>query len=394
VGSILTCCGVLPCMFLKNYDLFLGARFLAGVGVGQVTYALPMFISEVAPAQIRGILGSMMQLTVVCGVLFASCLNLIHSFPFYLAFSLPAYPAAIVALGIFFFPMSPRFALMKFKRLGQPEVGDQRAKESLTRLRGNEIEADKELTELKQALQAEEKEAPFSTLFTDPSVRKRVIIANMLQWGQQFTGVNAILSYGPSIFHDAGVPIEPLQASVMVNFCMLLATIAAMYVIDTWGRRLLLLIGGVVMFLSLGTAAILAKMIDGMKGDESQKETMNTLGYALVVAVCIYAMGFGPWGIVPWVYPSEIFPMDVKEKAMSTSVTSQWGANFLIAFLVVGQVHSWGAWGTLAFYSVCCGLVVVYVALCVPEIKGVRVEDMESIFGPRTTAQQEPLAEA
>jgi len=292
--------------------------------------------------------------------------------------------------------MSPRFALLKFKRLQQEEEGDRRAKASLKRLRGNEIEADKELTELKLAVETESKEAPFSTLFVDPSIRKRVIIANMLQWGQQFTGVNAILSYGPSIFHDAGVPIEPLQASVLVNFCMLLATIASMYVIDTWGRRFLLLLGGGVMFVSLGTAAILAKMIKDMEDDPSTKETRETYGYMLVVAVCIYAIGFGPWGIVPWVYPSEIFPMDVKEKAMSTSVTSQWTANFLIAFVVVRQVHAWGSWGTLAFYSVCCGFVVFYVALCVPEIKGVRVDDMDTVFGPRTTGAgaQQPLAEA
>merc|ERR1711988_1688083 len=103
--------------------------------------------------------------------------------------------------------------------------------------------------------------------------RKRVIIANMLQWGQQFTGVNAILSYGPAIFNDAGVPIGSLQASVLVNFCMLLATIAAMYVIDIWGRRILLLLGGGVMFVSLGLAAILAKMIDDMKDDPSMDET-------------------------------------------------------------------------------------------------------------------------
>merc|ERR1711988_1007964 len=88
----------------------------------------------------------------------------------------------------------------------------------------------------------------------------------------------------------------------------------------------------------------------------------HTYGYLLVVAVCIYAIGFGPWGVIPWVYPSEIFPMDVKEKAMSTSVFSQWIANFLIAFLVVQQVHALGAWGTLAFYAVCCGLVFLYVS--------------------------------
>lgn len=352
-----------------------------------------MFISEVAPAQIRGILGSMMQLTVVCGVLFASCLNLIPTFGFQLSFSLPSYPAAIVALGIFFFPMSPRFALLKFKRRQQPEEGVKRAKDSLKRLRGNEIEADKELFELQQAMENEVEEASWGTVFSDPSIRKRVIIANMLQWGQQFTGVNAILSYGPAIFQDAGVPMTGLQAGVLVNVCMLFATIAAMSVIDTWGRRALLLMGGAIMTVSLGAAAILGKMIHDMPDDPSHHDTRVTYGYLLVVAVCIYAMGFGPWGIIPWVYPSEIFPMDVKEKAMSTSVFSQWLANFLIAYLVVGQVHGWGSWGTLAFYAVCCGFVCVYVAIFVPEIKGVRIEDMESVFGARKTSPQERLAE-
>lgn len=177
------------------------------------------------------------------------------------------------------------------------------------------------------------------------------------------------------------MPLDPLVSSAIVNFFMLVSTIGVMFVIDVWGRRILLLGGGIIMTLSMGTAAILAYIINENPDDI---EGNKPLGYALVAAVCVYAIGFGPWGAVPWVYPSEIFPMDVKEKAMSTSVTSQWAANFLIAFLVVWQVNVIGAWGTLAFYSVCCGLVVVYVALCVPEIKGVPIEDMESIFGART----------
>jgi len=141
--------------------------------------------------------------------------------------------------------------------------------------------------------------------------------------------------------------MDPLLAGVLVNFCMLLSTIAVMFVIDVRGRRILLLLGGGVMTVSMTVAAVLAKMIADMgdvSDDPALKETQKTYGYLLVVAVCIYAIGFGPWGAVPWVYPSEIFPMDVKEKAMSTSVFSQWGANFLIAFMVVGQVRAWGAW--------------------------------------------------
>merc|ERR1712086_163985 len=128
--------------------------------------------------------------------------------------------------------------------------------------------------------------------------------------------------------------------------------------------------------------------------DPSLQETQTMYGYMLVVAVCIYAIGFGPWGAIPWVYPSEIFPMDVKEKALSTSVFSQWAANCIIAICVVGQVSSWGSWGTLAFYAACCGVVVILVALFVPEIKGVRMEDMDTIFGARRTGAQERLAEA
>jgi len=192
-----------------------------------------------------------------------------------------------------------------------------------------------------------------------------------------------------------GLTIDPLIASVIVNFCMLISTIATMLVIDIWGRRILLLLGGGIMFVSMSVAAVLAKLIaDIDPNDLSMIDTKKTYGLLLVVSVCIYAIGFGPWGVIPWVYPSEIFPMDVKEKAMSLSVTSQWAANFLIAFLVAGQVHALGSWGTLAFYAVCCGIVVVYVALCVPEIKGVRVEDMETIFGARKTGPQERLADA
>merc|ERR1711959_324406 len=102
------------------------------------------------------------------GVL-ACIMNLMPWLTYWMSFSLPAFPAAIVACGIFFFPMSPRFALLKFKRLQQPDEGVQRAKQSLRRLRGNEVEADKELFELQQALDSEAEEAPLSTLVSDAS---------------------------------------------------------------------------------------------------------------------------------------------------------------------------------------------------------------------------------
>jgi len=370
-----------------------------------MSYALPMYITEVAPTQIRGVLGSMYQLGCNIGQFSAACLNLMPAFKYWMSFALPVFPAAVMASGIFFLPMSPRFALLKFKRRQQPEEGVLRAKASLRRLRGNEIEADKELLELQQALDSEVEEAPFWTLFSDKSIFRRVLICNFLQWAQQFTGINAILGFGPTIFINAGVAFtgdtsfagkrqDALIASVLTNFCLLASVSVMILLIDLWGRRFLLLLGGGIMTVSMTVAAVLAKMIHDMEDEPGMEETRKTYGLMLVVAVCFYALGFGPWGAVPWVYPNEIYPMDVKEKAVSTSVFSNWVANCLIAILVPLQTDAWNSWGTLLFYAVCCGVIVVVAALVVPEIKGVRIEDMESIFGARKTAPQERLAEA
>jgi len=404
VGAVVTACGIAPCMFLTAYVPFAAARFVAGTGVGLMTVALPMYICEVAPTQIRGILGSMMQLACQSGLLFAALINLNLGFEYYWSFALPMIPAAVVAAGIFFFPMSPRFALLKFKRKQQPDEGVQRAKVSLRRLRGNEVEADKELFELQQAMDSETQEAPLWTLVSDASILKRVLVAMFLQVAQQFTGINAILGYGPTIFINAGVRFtdgssatahieDGLIAGALVNVCLLVSVIATMFVIDLWGRRFLLLLGGVVMTVSMSVAAIFAKMVSDMEDDPTTKETRTMYGYVVLVAVCFYMLGFGPWGAIPWVYPSEIFPMDVKEKAMSVSTFVQWAANATIAFLVPLITTQWHPWGILAFFAVCCGVVVVMAPLIVPEIRGVRMEDMESIFGARKTAPQERLTE-
>eukprot|EP00929_Paragymnodinium_shiwhaense_P115074 TRINITY_DN8368_c0_g1_i1.p2 TRINITY_DN8368_c0_g1~~TRINITY_DN8368_c0_g1_i1.p2 ORF type:complete len:195 (-),score=49.63 TRINITY_DN8368_c0_g1_i1:407-991(-) len=94
------------------------------------------------------------------------------------------------------------------------------------------------------------------------------------------------------------------------------------------------------------------------------------------------------WGGTPWIYPSEIFPMDIKEKAMSTSVASQWVANFAIAYIVPQQVKLMGSAGTFAFYSVTLAIFVVIVFVMVPETKGLEMEQMEALFGGVQSARE------
>merc|ERR1711874_267197 len=123
-------------------------------------------------------------------------------------------------------------------------------------------------------------------------------------------------------------------------------------------------------------------------------EMHDYTGLALLACLCGYMVSFGiGWGGVPWVYPSEIFPMDIKEKALSTSVSSQWIANFAIAYLVPQQVEMMKPWGTFFFYSAWLVAGIILVWWLVPETKGLALEDMDKPFGPRLETKQKVALE-
>jgi sugar porter (SP) family MFS transporter len=315
----------------------------------------------------------------VFGMLIATQLNALPIINYQMSFSLPLYPATIMCAFIFCFPQSPRFVLTKYARMHQSEEGEKKARAALLLLRGNEAAADFELNELREHLK-EEEERPkgrWITLVRDPSIRKRVIIANGLQWMQQFTGINALLSYGPTMFQQAEMPLDPQYCQVIITVFNIIATIVMMFLIDKLGRRTLLLGGAAGMFVCMAASSRISYLI------ETHQEIDN-LGIMLLLCLCGYIASFGiGWGGCPWVYPSEIFPMDVKEKAMSTSVGSQWLANFVIAFIVPLQVDYFRLWGTFLFYSFCLAANFAVVYLFVPETAGRELEEMDELFGPR-----------
>jgi len=379
IGSLVTVTGCIPQCLTTDLFLFLSARMLSGAGVGVITYTLPMFVSEIAPAELRGVLGCFMQLMMVLGTVFAAALNCQTWFGYQWSFLMPAVPAAIVAAGIFSFPQSPRFALVYGKRNQHVDGGEEQAWKALRYLRGSDEAADEELSLIKESLAEEELDGSWSLLLEKPSLRRRVVIANLLQWMQQLTGVNAVLSYGPSIFQSAGVPLSALTCAVVTNVFNLVGTVLMMTVIDRLGRRLLLLLGAGAMFVCTLAAAVCAYLLETGQATE---EWRFSLGLSLLLCVCLYMLSFAfAWGGVPWVYPSEIFPMNVKEKAMSTSVCSQWSANFLVAYIVPQQVQSMRVYGTFAFYACCLLCSGILVFWMVPETKGIELEQMDALFG-------------
>jgi MFS family permease len=175
----------------------------------------------------------------------------------------------------------------------------------------------------------------------------------------------------------AELEMHPFVGQVVITCFNLGATVAMISLIDKLGRRTLLLGGAAGMFICMSGSAIVAYCI-------TELNMTNGTGMILLALLCGYISFFGiGWGGVPWVYPSEIFPMDVKEMALSTSVGSQWLANFLIAYLVPLQTDEWGLPGTFAFYAVCLAVNFAVVYFFIPETAQRELDDMDQIFGAR-----------
>jgi len=384
IGAIITAIGNFGQALVKNYVLFICMRIVDGIGVGVITFSLPMFVSEISPVEVRGRLGSMMQLTMVIGTVIASWFNQQSFMTASWSFSMPAYPAIIVASGIFFFPRSPRFAIIKANRANTPEVGQEEAYKSLMILRNNDTEAVKEeIQDINESLADNVEEKPWSFILANKSLVRRLVIASMLQWLQQFSGINALLGMGPTILASS-VPkdqLDPLVGATWINVFNLIFTVVMAGVIDMLGRRILLLAGAVGMTFFMLVASYTAAQIGRLQSEDSAAD-VSSYGWIMFFCLCAYISSFAiGWGGVPWVYPSEIFPMDVKEKCLSISVGFQWFANWAIATLVAIQLNVLGNSGTFLFYGICLIFAVVYVFFQIPETKGVKMEDMDALFG-------------
>jgi len=377
IGSAL----ITACMFwslVVNNTSFLLSRFFTGVTVGIVTYSLPMWTAEVAPANIRGALGTTMQLATVIGSWVASGISIPDSVTWQWMIICPVVPAIILAIGIFFFPESPRFLYRKY--------GVDRARPTLQKLRQDK-DVEEELMLIEQDIEVSTKQAPWSTLWMDPSIRKRVLLACGIQWMQQFTGVNALVSHGPKVYGAAGMDeiMKPYIATFIQNGFNLAGTIILLLIIDKYGRRTLLLLGAAIMFVFMLAAACISQFWIGTDGG-----IHKAAAWLLLASCCLYFIGFAlAWGAIPWVYPSEIFPMDVKEKALSLSVANQWIANFVIAKIVPPQIDVWKPGPTFFFYAGFILLDFVLVYFFFPETKGIPLEEMDTLFGRRMTKQED-----
>ena len=291
-------------------------------------------------------------------------------------------PALILAVGILFFPFSPRWLMAQGR--------DNEALMVLKRIRSaSTIDVLDEYNDIKNEIEFERKQSIKSySQFFYPPLRRRLILGISIQVLQQLTGINSIMYYAPEIFKQAGLNDQraSLLATGINGFVIVLATIPAILFIDKLGRRFILIIGAILMSSSMliigGTMGIHGYTYFNQTTGATQVIIPNqTASYTIICFVYIFVASFAfSWGPTAWVYCTEIFPLSMRSKGTSITTAANWAANCIVSFLVPALLENitYGTYLIFGFFCVAMGIIIY---LFYPETKGKSLEDMDLVFG-------------
>jgi len=363
-------------------------RVIGGIGVGLASAVCPMYIGEVAPSNIRGMLVSWNQFAIIFGQLVVYFVNFLilgdHTHPviesigqginsvvsgdpwmittgWRYMFGSEAIPAALFTLLICFVPETPRYLVMN----GQ----DDKALSVLTRINGYD-KACQILSDIKSTV-----EVKVEKLFTYGYLC--IFIGIMLSVFQQAVGINAVLYYAPRIFGDMGMT-NPMVNTVVMGVVNIVFTLVAVFTVEKLGRKPLLICG------SLGMAI----------GAFGVAATFGHAGMEIItmLSIMVYSASFMfSWGPICWVLIAEIFPNTIRGAAMAIAVAAQWTFNFIVSstFVPMFNMHltpgdDFGHWFTYGLYGTICIIAAIFVWRLVPETKGKTLEEMSKLWGKRT----------
>eukprot|EP01135_Chromosphaera_perkinsii_P010359 Nk52_evm31s2118 gene=Nk52_evmTU31s2118 len=348
-----------------NISMMYAGRAIAGLGVGALSLVVPMFNSELSSPRLRGRLVGIQQQAVVTGILAAFLINLAFEHVnggWRYSLGGQAVFGSILCIGMFFLPETPRY----LRKIGKKEE----ARAVLCRLRGTD-DVDVEYAEIESAIEYENamKQTEWKHLFA-PDIRVRTITGVGIQFFQIMSGINVVMYYAPVIFNTIGVEAMVTTASTGVAFFV--STILALYYIDRIGRKPLMLIGGVAMFLCCLAVGILE-----LAGDDSQPG----IGYSVVAFIVVYVFCFGcSWGPCAWVVGAEIFPISVRAKGMALTTFTNWAATFITSQITPVLISAAGV-GPVFWLLTACNLgLLLFTAFVYPETRNRALERMGEIF--------------
>jgi len=337
-------------------------RIIGGIGVGLASAVCPMYIGEIAPANIRGRLVSVYHFALVFGMLVVYFVNWgiasgqthewINEIGWRRMFISEAIPAGFFGLLLLTVPETPRYLALKNQ--------DEKAFIILTKINGKE-KAQIILQEIKASL----KQSSGKLLAFGKTV---ILIGILLSVFQQFVGINVALYYAPRIFESMGAEKDAsMLQTVVMGLVNVSFTIVAFFTVDKWGRKPLLMIGSIGMAIGMFAIGLLA--------------FMEVIGIATLVFIIIYTASFMmSWGPICWVLISELFPNKIRGRAIAIAVAAQWAANYFISSTYPAMLEFSGGL-TYWFYGLMSILSFIFVWKMVPETKGKTLEEMELLWG-------------
>jgi len=354
----------------QHVELLIASRVVIGFGIGVASAIAPVYISEVAPSDMRGRLVTFFQLAVTVGILVAYLVGLAFSEVnegWRWMLGLGAVPAAVLFVGVLRLPNSPRWLMMKDRH--------DEAADALRQVRPDGEKAiEAELEEIRVSMASSVETGGWRDLLK-PAIKAALLVGIGLAILQQITGINTVIYYAPTIIQDTGIDSDSssILASLGVGIINVIMTIVALRLLDKRGRRELLMIGVAGMSLSLfllGVAFI---------GGDSTLNTVLAIG-SLMLFVSSFAISLGP---IFWLLNAEIYPLSVRSKAASAGTMTNWFFNFAVSLTFLPLIDLAGQTGAFWLYG---GVGLITLWFCwkfVPETKGRSLEQIETIFKRR-----------
>ncbi|XP_012255646.1 glucose transporter type 1 isoform X4 [Athalia rosae] len=359
-----------------SYEILFLGRFIIGVNCGLNTSLVPMYISEIAPLNLRGGLGTVNQLAVTVGLLVSQVLGIEQilgtdkGWPVLLGLAIC--PAILQLLLLPFCPESPRYLLIT-------KQWEEEARKALRRLRAsNQVEEDIEEMRAEERAQQAESSISMTELICSPTLRAPLVIGVVMQLSQQLSGINAVFYYSTSLFTSSGLTQESAKfATIGIGAIMVGMTLVSIPLMDRTGRRTLHLygLGGMFIFSIFITISFLIKEFFGYV-----QEMIDWMSYLSVVSTLSFVVFFavGP-GSIPWMITAELFSQGPRPAAMSIAVLVNWLANFLVGIGFPSMQTTLDNYTFLPF-SAFLAIFWIFTYKKVPETKNKTFEEILALF--------------
>lgn len=383
ITAVLFVLSALGCAIMPTLSGVIISRLIGGIGIGIASNVVPLYISEIAPSAIRGRLVTYYQFALTFGILVAYLSNaallsavsatevanatgglsaIFNAEVWRGMLGLGVIPALLFLFGLLAIPESPRWLIQKGRTAEGITIISRITQQPIA-----EIEAEQ------SKLPKETSKSSYKELFA-PSMRKALIIGILLPLFSQFSGINAIIYYGPSILSNAGVSLSnSLLSQVIFGLANMLFTLVAIWKVDSWGRRPLYLYGT--------AGATITLILTGYCFYIGATGSIWLLVCVLGFLAC-FAFSIGP---LKFVVASEIFPSAIRGRALAISIMVMWVADTIVGQLTPILLKEIGSAGTFWFFAFFCLVAFIAVYKLLPETKGKSLEQIENDW------KEEPL---